>query len=86
MKSNHIVCVALTPSHMMGHIAFEYNVTILQLRTRIFDLEDEIGSWVLRCSQDASAATTLTEENVVMAHANRELHASMQKLHERQRQ
>jgi hypothetical protein len=77
--------VALTASHM-GHIAFEHNVTISQLRSRIFDLEDEIASWVLRCSQDASAAMTLAEENVVLAQANRELHASMQELHERQRQ
>jgi hypothetical protein len=41
--------VALTASHM-GHIAFEYNVTISQLRSRIFELEDEIDSWVTRCS------------------------------------
>ncbi len=34
----------LTASHM-GHIAFEHNVTIAQLRRRIFDLEDEIASW-----------------------------------------
>ena len=33
---------ALTASHM-GHIAFEHNVTISQLRSRIFDLEDEIS-------------------------------------------
>jgi hypothetical protein len=76
---------ALTASHM-GHIAFEHNVTISQLRSRIFDLEDEIASWVLRCSQDASAAMTLAEENVVLAQANRELRASTQELHERQRQ
>jgi hypothetical protein len=70
----------------MGHIAFEHNVTISQLRGRIFYLEDEIASWVLRCSQDASAAMTLAEENGVLAQANRELHESMQNLHERQRQ
>ena len=39
--------VALTASHM-GHIAFEHNVTIAQLRSRIFDLEDEIASYVIR--------------------------------------
>ena len=33
-------CAALTASHM-GHIALEHSVTISQLRTRIFDLEDE---------------------------------------------
>jgi hypothetical protein len=76
---------ALTASHM-GHIALEHNVTISQLRSRIFDLEDEIASWVFRCSQDASAAMNLAEENVVLAQANRELHESMQRLHERQRQ
>ena len=69
--------VALTASHM-GHIAFEHNVTIAQLRSRIFDLEDEIASWVFRSSQDASAAMTLAEENVVLAQANRELHECMQ--------
>jgi hypothetical protein len=78
-------CAALTASHM-GHIALEHSVTISQLRTRIFDLEDEIASWVFRCSQDATAAMTLAEENVVLAQANRELHESMQRLHERQRQ
>jgi hypothetical protein len=76
---------ALTASHM-GHIAFEHNVTISQLRTRISDLEDGIASWIFRSSQDASAAMTLAEENVVLAQANRELHECMQKLHERQRQ
>jgi hypothetical protein len=55
---------ALTASHM-GHIASEHNVTILPLRRRIFDLEDEIASWVHRSSHDASAAMTLAEENVV---------------------
>ncbi len=34
---------ALTASHM-GHIAFEHNVTIMQLRRQIFNLEDEIAS------------------------------------------
>jgi hypothetical protein len=49
---------ALTASHM-GHIAFEHNVTITHLRSRIFELEDETASWVSRSSQDASAAMTL---------------------------
>jgi hypothetical protein len=70
----------------MGHIAFEHNVTIAQLSRRIFDLEDKIASWVFQSSHDASAAMTLAEENAVFAQVNRELHESMQKLHERQRQ
>jgi hypothetical protein len=82
-KQSH--SAALTASHM-GHIAFEHNVTIVQLRRLLFNLEDEIASWVFRSSHDASAAMTLAEENVVLAQANRELHESMQKLHERQRQ
>jgi hypothetical protein len=41
--------VALTASHMR-HIAFEHNVTVLQLRTRISELQHEIRSWVLRSS------------------------------------
>jgi hypothetical protein len=69
----------------MGHIAFEHNVTITQLRRQIFDFEDEIASWVFRSSRNTSAAMTLAEENVVLAQANRELHESMQNLHERQR-
>jgi hypothetical protein len=77
--------VALTASHM-GHIAFEHNVTITQLRSKIFALEDEIASWVFRSSHDASAAMTLAEENVVLAQANLELHECMRKLHARQRQ
>ncbi len=56
--------VALTASHM-GHIAFEHNVAISQLRARIFDLKDEIASWVFRSSHDATAAVTLAEENDV---------------------
>ncbi len=35
----------LTASHM-GYIAFEHNVTITHLRSRISELEDEIASWV----------------------------------------
>ncbi len=37
--------VALTASHMV-HIAFEHNVTVLQLRTRLSELHHEIRSWV----------------------------------------
>ncbi len=77
-KQSH--SAALTASHM-GHIAFEHNVIIAQLRRLLFNLEDEIASWVFRSSHDASAAMTLAEENVVIAQANRELHESMQKLH-----
>ncbi len=58
--------VALNASHM-GHIALEHNVAILQLRTQLFDLKQEIRSRVLRSSQDATAAMIIAEENVVMA-------------------
>jgi hypothetical protein len=76
--------VALTASHM-GHIAFEHNVTILQLRSQLANLKQEIRSWVLRSSQDATAAMILAEENVVMAKANQELRAQVQQLQENQR-
>jgi hypothetical protein len=42
---------ALTASHM-GHLAYEHNVTIVQLRRRIDELQKEVRSWVLRSSQD----------------------------------
>ncbi len=35
---------AALPASHMGHIALEHNVTILQLRTRIFELQNEIRS------------------------------------------
>ncbi len=54
--------VALTASHM-GHIAFEHNVTILQLTSQLTNLKQEMRSWVLRSSQDATAAMILAEEN-----------------------
>jgi hypothetical protein len=75
--------VALTASHM-GHIAFEHNVTILQL-SQLSNLKQEIRSWVLRSSQDATAAMILAEENVVMAKVNQELRAQVQQLQENQR-
>jgi hypothetical protein len=68
--------VALTASHM-GHIAFEHNVTILQLRSQLSNLKQEICSWVLRSSQDATAA--------MMAKVNQELRAQVQQLQENQR-
>jgi hypothetical protein len=56
---------ALTASHMVGHLAYELNVTtIVQLRRRIDDLQKEVRSWVfLRSSQDSTAAMILAEEN-----------------------
>ena len=49
---------SLTASHM-GHLAFELNVTIVQLRRRIDELQKEVRSWVLRSSQDSTAAMIL---------------------------
>ena len=46
---------SLTASHM-DHLAFELNVTIVQLRRRIDELQKEVRSWVLRSSQDSTAA------------------------------
>ncbi len=43
----------------MGHLAFELNVTIVQLRRRIDELQKEVRSWVLRSSQDSTAAMIL---------------------------
>ena len=43
-------------------------------------LKQEIRSWVMRSSQDATAALILAEENVVMAKANQELRAQVQQL------
>ncbi len=61
----------------MGYLAYEHNVTILQLRRRIDDLQKEFRLWVLRSSQDSTAAMILAEENVVLAKANGELSAKM---------
>jgi hypothetical protein len=74
----------LTASHM-GHLAFELNVTIVQLRRRIDELQKEVRSWVLRSSQDSTAAMILSEENVVLAKANGELAERMHQLNDRQR-
>ncbi len=57
----------------MGHLALELSVTIVQLRRRIDELQKEVRSWVLRSSQDSTAAMILSEENVVLAKANSEL-------------
>jgi hypothetical protein len=57
---------ALTASHM-GHLAYEHNVTIMQLRERNADLQNEVRSWVMRSSQDSTAAMIRAEENVVLA-------------------
>ena len=63
---------SLTASHM-GHLAIELNITIAQLRRRIDELQREVRSWILRSSQDSTAAMILAEENIVLAKANREL-------------
>jgi len=75
---------ALTASHM-GHLALEHNVTIVQLRRRIDELQREVRSWVLRSSQDSTAAMILSEENVVLAKANGELVEKFEQLNSRQR-
>jgi hypothetical protein len=75
---------ALTASHM-GHLAFEHNLTISQLRQRNAGLQDEIRSWVMRSSQDSTAAMILAEENFVLARVNIDLSAQMQELQGRQR-
>jgi hypothetical protein len=76
--------VALTASHM-GHIAYEHDVTILNLNTQLASLKRELSGWVMRSSQDATAAMILAEENVVMAKANQELRAQVQQLQADQR-
>jgi hypothetical protein len=75
---------SLTASHM-GHLAFELNITIAQLKRRIDELQKEFRSWVLRSSQDSTAAMILAEENIVLAKANSELAEKMQQLNSRQR-
>ncbi len=78
--------VALAASHM-GHIAYEHNVTILDLSSQLANLKREIRCWFMRSSQDATAtaAMILAEENVVMAKANQELRAQVQQLQDNQR-
>jgi hypothetical protein len=76
--------VALTASHM-GHIAYEHNVTILDLSSQLATLKREIRCWVMRSTQDATAAMILAEENVVMAKVNQELRAQVQQLQDDQR-
>ena len=75
---------SLTASHM-GHLAFELNITIAQLRRRIDELQREVRSWILRSSQDSTAAMILAEENIVLAKANSELAEKIQQLNSRQR-
>jgi hypothetical protein len=69
----------------MGHIAYEHNVTIMEMGEQLAALKQEIRSWVMRSSQDATAALILAEENVVMAKANQELRAQVQQLQADQR-
>jgi hypothetical protein len=76
--------VALTASHL-EHIAYEHNVTILDLSSQLATLKREVSGWVLRSSQDTTAAMILAEENVVMAKANQELRAQVQQLQADQR-
>jgi hypothetical protein len=61
--------VALTASHM-GHIAYEHNVTILDLSTQLATLKREISGWVMRSSQDATAAMILAEPSHTSAAAS----------------
>ena len=75
---------SLTASHM-GHLALELNITTVQLRRRIDELQKEVRSWILRSSQDSTAAMILAEENVVLAKANSELAVATQQLNNRQR-
>ena len=75
---------SLTASHM-GHLAFELNITIAQLRRRIDELQREVRSWILRSSQDSTASIILAEENIVLAKANSELAEKIQQLNSRQR-
>jgi hypothetical protein len=82
--AKRLYSVALTASHM-GHLAYEHIVTIVQLRRRIDELQKEVRSWVLRSSQDSTAATILAEENIVLARANSELTEKMNLLNDRQR-
>jgi hypothetical protein len=82
--ANRSYGVALTASHM-GHIAYERNVTIMEMSEQLATLKQEIRGWVLRSSQDATAALILAEENVVMAKANQELRAQVQQLQAYQR-
>jgi hypothetical protein len=76
--------VALTAFHL-GHIAYEHNVTILDLSAQLATLKREISGWVMRSSQDATTAMILAEENVVMAKANQELRTQVQQLQANQR-
>ena len=69
----------------MGHIAHEHNVTIIEMSEQLATLKQEIRGWVMRSSQDATAALMLAEENVVMAKANQELRAQVQQLQADQR-
>ncbi len=69
----------------MGHIAYEHNVTIMEMSDQLATLKQEIRGWVMRSSQDATAALILAEENVVMAKANQELRAQVQQLQADQR-
>jgi hypothetical protein len=82
--ANRSYGVALTASHM-GHIAYEHNVTIMEMSEQLATLKQEIRSCVMRSSQDATAALILAEENVVMAKANQELRAQVQQLQADQR-
>jgi hypothetical protein len=75
---------ALTASHI-GHLAYEQTLTITQLRARNASLQNEIRSWVMRSSQDSTAAMILVGENVVLAKVNADLSARMQELQGRQR-
>jgi hypothetical protein len=61
----------------------EENVVMAKANQELANLK--IHCWVMRSSQDATAAMILAEENVVMAKANQELRAQVQQLQDNQR-
>ena len=55
------------------------------MSSQLATLKREICDWVMRSSQDTTAAMILAEDNVVMAKANRELRAQVQQFQADQR-
>ncbi len=55
--------VALIASHM-GHIAYEHNVTIMEMSEQLATLKQEISGWVMHSSQDATAAMIMESDMV----------------------
>jgi hypothetical protein len=50
----------------------------MEMSEQLATLKQKIRGWVMRSSQDATAALILAEENVVVAKANQELRAQVQ--------